>query len=243
MIWYDFVSGSAALRAAVALSLGVVVLAAHAARPMVTDDARIVDAKSCQVESWIKKNRDSTEYWAVPACNFTGNLELSVGGARVSDAEGTRTSDVVFQGKTLLKPLEPNGWGIGLAFGNMRHLTSSDDSHLIGDLYAYVPVSFSFKDDRVVFHTNVGWLHEKEDKRHRLTWGVGSEAQLAERTWLIAETFGQNQGKPFFQIGVRYWLVPDRVQIDTTYGNRFGNSSEERWFSIGLRLLSVPFLP
>jgi len=37
--------------------------------------------------------------------------------------------------------------------------------------------------------------------------------------------------------------VPDHVQIDTTYGNRFGSGSEERWISIGLRLLSVPFLP
>ncbi len=45
---------------------------AHAARPMYTDDARIVDPKSCQVESWIRFNRDSTEYWALPACNPLG---------------------------------------------------------------------------------------------------------------------------------------------------------------------------
>lgn len=40
---------------------------------MITDDARTVDAKACQVETWVKFNRDSTEYWALPACNFTGN--------------------------------------------------------------------------------------------------------------------------------------------------------------------------
>ncbi|MCX7627950.1 MAG: hypothetical protein N2Z69_05995, partial [Methylophilaceae bacterium] len=28
----------------------------YAARPMITDDARIVDAKACQLESWVKKN-------------------------------------------------------------------------------------------------------------------------------------------------------------------------------------------
>jgi len=37
--------------------------------------------------------------------------------------------------------------------------------------------------------------------------------------------------------------VPNRVQLDATYGNRNGGETGERWFSIGLRLLSVPFLP
>jgi len=36
--------------------------------------------------------------------------------------------------------------------------------------------------------------------------------------------------------------VPDLAQLDATYGNRNGGESGERWFSIGLRLLSEPFL-
>lgn len=111
------------------------------------------------------------------------------------------------------------------------------------DWYAYVPASFSFRDDAVVVHTNLGWLREGEIRRDRLTWGLGTEARFAERTWLIAETFGQNQGKPFYQLGLRHWLVPARVQLDATYGNRTGGGSNERWFSIGLRLLSPSFLP
>jgi hypothetical protein len=223
-----------------ALALCSLAPAVYAARPMITDDARIVDAKACQLESWAKKNRDSTEYWALPACNFTGNLELTVGGARTHDDTGTHITDRVFQGKTLFKPLEPNGWGFGLAMGTARHPQADGGGR---DWYAFVPASFSFNDDRFVLHNNLGWLREQETKRHRLTWGVGSETQLTGRTWLIAETFGQNQGKPFYQLGLRHWIVPDRVQIDTTYGNRAGSGSPERWFSIGLRLLSVPFLP
>jgi len=216
---------------------------AHAARPMITDDARVVDAKSCQVESWVQKNRGSTEYWALPACNFTGNLELTFGGARTRDSTGVRTTDVVFQGKTLFKTLEPNGWGVGLTFGNIRHPDAPSARGTVGDLYAYVPASFSFQDDRFVLHTNLGWLHEKEAGRQRMTWSAGSETQLNERIGLIAETFGQNRGKPSYQAGFRFWLVPDRAQIDTTYGNRYGSSTRGRWFSVGLRLLSPAFLP
>jgi hypothetical protein len=105
-------------------------------------------------------------------------------------------------------------------------------------------MSFSFRDDRLALHTNLGWLREKENKRHRMTWGVGSEMQLmTQRTLLIAEIFGQNQGKPFYQVGLRHWLVPNYIQIDTTYGNRINTDNRESWFSIGLRLLSPAFLP
>lgn len=219
--------------------LGAALLATsstHAARPLITDDARIVDAKACQLESWVKKNPRSTEFWALPACNFTGNLELALGGAYTRETGNTQNTDIVLQGKTLFKALDTNGWGIGLAAGTIRH----PQTHT-RDWYAYVPTSFSFRDDAVVVHTNVGWLREGEARRNRLTWGLGTEAQLAERTWLIAETFRQDQGKPFHQLGLRHWLVPNRIQFDATYGNR--NGGGERWLSIGLRLLSVPFLP
>lgn len=216
---------------------------AHAARPMITDDARLVDAKSCQVESWARRNRESTEFWALPSCNVTGNLELTIGGAVGRDAGGTRTTDLVLQGKTLLRPLTPNGWGVGLVLGNVRHPAINTDRNLIGDLYGYVPASFSFLDDRFVLHTNVGLLHDRQARRDRITWGIGSETQLTPGTWLIAETFGQNTGRPFLQVGVRHWIVPNHVQVDATVGNRFGSDTRERWLSIGLRLLSPAFLP
>ncbi|WP_197685181.1 hypothetical protein [Herminiimonas arsenitoxidans] len=228
------------LSVVLSLLLWALATSAHAARPMITDDARIVDDKSCQLESWVKMNRGSTEYWAMPACNFSGNLEVTMGGSRThDDAAGTFTSDQILQGKTLLKPLETNGWGAALTVGIDRHPQSGNGS----DVYANVPLSFSFNDDKFVLHTNTGWLREQESKRDRLTWGLGSETQLTERTWLIAETFGQNQGKPSYQMGLRHWIVPNRIQIDTTYGNQFGSSTSQRWFSIGLRLLSLPFLP
>lgn len=207
---------------------------------MITDDARIVDAKACQLESWVKDNRDSTEYWTLPACNFTGNLELTLGGARTDEDGRTRTTDVVLQGKTLFKPMDSNGWSIGLAAGTVRH-SQADTSPR--DWYAYVPASFSFRNGSIVVHTNLGWLRDGETRRDRLTAGLGTEARLTDRTWLIAETFGQSQGKPFHQLGLRYWLVADRVQLDATYGARNGTGSGERWISIGLRILSVPFLP
>ena len=122
----------AALIAALLLNPAV----AYPARPMITDDARTVDAYACQVESWVRTNQGSREYWALPACNFTGNLELTLGGSRTSDATGSETSDIILQGKTLLKPLETNGYGVALAVGYAAH-PAAQDHRLLGDPYFY----------------------------------------------------------------------------------------------------------
>lgn len=205
---------------------------------MITDDARIVDAKACQVESWVRKNQDSTEYWALPSCNFSGNLELTAGGARTSDDAGTSTTAAVLQAKTLFRPLSTNDWGIGVAAGTIRRPNLSGER----EWYAYIPASLSLKDDRVVLHANLGWVREQNTAQHKMTWGLSSELQMSARSWLVLESFGQNQGKPYYHAGVRFWVVPNHAQIDATVGNRVGSGSSDRWVSIGLRLLSLPFL-
>ena len=60
------------------------------------------------------------------------------------------------QGKTLLKPLETNGYDIGFAAGDAKQpgLEASGSPNF------YIPVSFSFTDDRVIIHTNIGDLRE-----------------------------------------------------------------------------------
>ena len=220
------------------LFIALLVPAAHAARPMITDDARITDPGACQLETWAHLLRTEKDFWALPACNFSGNFEFTAGGA-LARHDGTRTSGAfLVQGKTLFRPLTTNDFGIGLAAGYATH-TGSGQS---GAPYFYIPASLSLADDRVVLHLNIGALRERDLHASRATWGVGSELQATERLFVIAETYGQHAdkgaGSPFVQLGLRYWVVPGHVQIDTTWGSRVGELQAERWFSIGLRLLS-----
>ncbi len=215
---------------------------AMAARPLITDDARIVDPKACQVESWMQFQRSGNEFWALPGCNPTGNLELTLGGSAQRVNGNTDFTNVQFQAKTLLKPLEPNGYGIALS-GGLVHHPNAEERKLFGNVYVNVPVSISMFDDRFVTHLNIGANRDTENRQSRLTWGIGTETQLHPRVYLVAETFGQNKGNPSFQTGFRFWLVKDRLQLDTTYGNVFGGGTGARFFTIGLRFLSAPFLP
>lgn len=207
---------------------------AHAARPMTTDDARLTDAQACQVETWLHLHGSDKEWWALPACNPGGNLEITAGGAFAYGKGEMQSGAQVLQMKTLFRPLSTNDWGIGLAAG---YTTQPGNGHS-GSPYFYVPTSFSLADDRIVIHTNLGYTRERENNQNRLTWGLGTELQASERLYVIAETYGQDKGNAFFQTGLRYWIVPNRVQIDTTYGSQFSHLREERWISIGLRLIS-----
>ena len=207
---------------------------AQAARPMITDDARLTDAGACQVETWVHIHQEQREFWALPACNPGGNFEMTFGGA-LAYADGRKESGAMLvQAKTLFKPLETNGWGIGLAAG----YATQPGSEQSGSPYFYIPLSFSLADDQLVIHTNLGNLRERETQKNRLTWGIGGELQTTERLYVIAESYGQDKGNAFFQTGLRYWVMPGHVQIDTTYGSQFGHSHEERWISIGLRLIT-----
>jgi hypothetical protein len=153
----------------IAFAMGATTLPVHAARPMVTDDARIVDAKTCQVESWVRRNDSSTEFWALLACDPTGNLEITFGGALTRDGGLTQTTDVVLQGKTIFRPLETNGWGVGLAVGPIRH-SDLDSGRRLDEWYAYIPLTFSLKDDQAFIHINLGVNRDREEDICRLRW-------------------------------------------------------------------------
>lgn len=223
------------------LAFATALPSAQAARPLVTDDARIVDPKSCQLESWLRFNRDGTERWALPGCNFTGNFELTFGGSVQPVGDSTAVTDIQLQGKTVLRPVQPNDYGIALAFGvieqpKAEHRTSP------GTVYAYLPVTASLRDDRLLLHTNIGVTRDRTEGQTRMTWGIAGENVLTDRVALIAEMFGENKGSPWYQLGLRVWIVPQRVQLDATYGSRFGEQGAARFVSVGLRLLSPAFL-
>jgi len=222
--------------AIVALFAFLAASGAHAARPMVTDDARITDPQACQLETWMQFRKNAHDFWALPACNPGGNFELTMGGA-LAHADGSAQSGaVVIQGKTLFKNVETNSWGLGLAGGYATQPGKGQS----GGLYFYLPGSLSLADDRIVLHANLGAIRLRATQETRMSWGLGSEIAATESTYVIAEAFGLDTGRPSLQAGLRYWVIPGRMQIDTTVGSNLDDFQGNRWLSIGLRLITLP---
>ncbi len=232
------------------LLLALLAADARAARPFVTDDARLTNANSCQLESWTRSYSDSQEFWALPACNFGGNFEITAGGGAAHNISGTGnwTTDYVFQAKTLLKPLDTNGWGIGLAAGNIHHPQINPGPNLLGNYYAYVPMSLSLRDDLFIIHANLGWLRDKGSGRDQATWGLGTEININQRWTWIAESFGSwgdqdRSGQAYWQAGLRYGVIPGFLQVDATYGRPINPQPDSSsWLSIGIRVTPTDLL-
>ena len=213
----------------------------RAARPFVTDDARLTNAGACQLESWTRVYSDSRELWALPACNPSGNLEVTLGAGLARTNGQAQTDDYVLQFKTLFQSLTTNGWGMGLAAGTVTHTNPQPGPNGLGNQYIYVPLSRSLDDDRWIIHHNIGMIRDRASGLYSATYGLGGEAQINARLLGIAEVYGDSRGNSFGQVGFRYAIIPDLFQVDTTLGNGLGGPNKRPWISIGLRYTPTSF--
>lgn len=208
------------------------------ARPFVTDDARLVEAGGCQIEAFVKRQREprERELWFLPACNPRGPLELTLGGIRVDGDSPGDSRTLVMQGKALLKRLEANGSGFALTLGAARRRPLQGAAGT--SLYLNGIASVSFLDDRVVVHANLGAVRDREINLSRATWGLGAEVRLVgPRLYGIVEQYGQSLEKPVLHTGLRFWIVPERLQLDASIGHSRASPPERRFQTIGLRIL------
>lgn len=210
-------------------------IGAYAARPMVTDDARLTKSGSCQLESWAKTYSGGNEFWALPACNPTGNFEVTLGYALSKADNQSSAGDFIVQAKTIFKELSTNGWGVGFAIGTAQHESELHPGpNGIGSSYLYFPISHSFFDDKLITHLNLGYIHYKNATQDSMTWGYGGEYKLKDNLLYVLEAFGDHRSSPYIQTGLRYSVIPDIFQIDTTIGRHLNPEAGE-WLSVGIR--------
>jgi hypothetical protein len=216
---------------------GWIMGSAYAARPFMTDDARLTTEGSCQLESWTRRYQGRFENWALPACNPTGKFEITAGGGYFSmpSLSDNHTTDYMLQVKSLFRPLTANDYGWGLAVGTINHPAFVNDPNNAGSTYAYVPLTISRMDDKLGVHSNLGITNDYSSKNSLATYGLGAEYWITPVVMVMAETFGDHRQRPFFQAGMRYSIIPGLFQVDVTYGVQPGHSEANSWISFGLR--------
>jgi hypothetical protein len=216
---------------------------ARAARPLVTDDAFLVERGACQLETWGQLGPAGDQFWALPACNLVADLEITAGFAILPPEPDAAPNEPAFvaQVKTVLLPMEERGYGFGLAFGTSVNGSVADAEELLGTVYGYIPASLLLADDRLEIDANLGFRYESEDAEVRATWGLAGQIDLFGPVSAVAELYGSSREHPFAQAGLRFSLVPDRLQLDTTYGLQIGGPSDEQYMTVGLRFTPPPF--
>jgi len=213
---------------------------------MNVDDAQILNADTCQLESVLKFDHNGTERGLSPACGLTDNLEVSLGHAWRHDAAGMYMSANQLQAKTVFGDM--SGATLGLLAGVERQVESLEEEGADGarqaswNYYSKLLTSFSFKNDAVLVNANLGFHHVRQEGSTRLTWGLGNETRWTDRLSVISEVYGENKGKPSYHAGILVALVPARVELDLAYGNTFGGQAQGQYVIFGLRLIAAELL-
>ncbi len=195
---------------------------AHAARPFITDDATIVD--HCQVESWWQRDSSEQSLWVLPACNFAG-VEWSLGGAKTGRNEPNLYA---LSAKTELKQLEPNHYGLTVEVGH----EFSPGHTLNNATHINLALTKGWLDDQLHLHVNMGRLFQQQ-AHDNWTTGIAAQWQLVSSQWIFAELFREAAGRPNYQLGYFVEVLPERLQLDVSYGNKLHEKGRESFISAG----------
>jgi hypothetical protein len=223
------------------LLLFAAAFSARAAQPLATDDAAVVTPKTCQLEVWNRSVHGGYTFWAQPACNFTGNLELSIGGTRVQPDAGEPSSIFALQAKTVLAAIDDEALSFGMLAGAGRETGAPHGRSAFQSYYAKALVSWYPRDD-LEFDINLGAANNYGTGTFALA-GAAVQYAIACNVQLLAEAFRDEPRGAKYQVGARYIFVPDRFEAYASYGNRLDGSTDVWSAIIGIRLQTDAFLP
>lgn len=239
---------------------------AHAIRPFVTDDARVVGHKLAQLETWVLLDRSVFEHNVLAAAGPTDWLEVTAGltHGRVHGGaqRGYSFTGPILQSKALLRPALDQGWpGFAVAAGVLPPVGHGAFVPPGWSGFAYAAATESLFQERLLLHANLG-LALGEDRsaptpnavagpklRTLVTGGFGLQARVIAGLHGICEVYygdpyDPRTSFPALQAGARY-LFSESVQVDGTFGSTLtkvddagGHAQTEQWGTLGLRLVT-----
>lgn len=209
--------------------------AAQAGRPLITEDAGVLDARDCELELVGSRERAGGD---VPTVRGAGaqlgcgvglstQVALFAGRAR---ADGERADALALVGKTALRALTETQGGVVIAWSVGGERSGGSFRHETTELKAV----FTQPVDQWLLHANLGWTRSESARQNGTLWSVA-----AERTGLgpfdaMAEVFGDDRDEPWLNAGLRWTAIADRLFVDASYGVQM-NSARARLATIGLK--------
>jgi hypothetical protein len=214
--------------------------AAHAGRPLQTEDADVLERGACEVEAFTA--RLST----VPAVSRTRELQLGCGlglstqlalATGVESEPGERMRILALSGKTSLLQF-PAAAGDSPALTLAYRLDWSKNTgqtwrHASSEVKLVYSAPLS---DEFTLHANVGSERDQQARRSSTSWGLAVEHGGCGPVSLMAEVFGDDREASWWNAGLRWAVLQDRWFADISYGRQMA-SGTPRLVTIGFKLV------
>ena len=133
----------------------------------------------------------------------------------------------------------PNGWsGERWAFGNVSALVFDFDGRLT-QIYSYIPISRLLFNYNSFIHLNLGVEanHYGNSWEYDFTLGFRTDLSITRRMILLSEVYSISLDDLGFQAGLRFVLIPGKMESDITYGQGFDGNVKYPGCNIGISFL------
>lgn len=209
---------------------------AMAGRPLVTEDAGVLEARDCEWESaavWISRRGQPriSEQATQLGCGIGLDTQIALAAGR-SRSDGAAARSLSLVGKTGLSRGGEQGIALTLAWGvagsqaagaRLRHELS------FLNLAASQPLPQGFTG-----HANLGLSHSPSERSSRANWNLALEwAQRPGLEWM-GEVYGVEHDKPWLGLGWR-WSPGQDWSLNASWATQHP-SARTRLFSLGFKL-------
>jgi hypothetical protein len=207
---------------AAALLACATTLLCQAGRPLQTEDAGILEAKTCEVEGVTARTRvasaSSVRDNALQlGCGVGINSQVALAASHSSDGTD-RERGLRLGGKTQVWSAGGDdgaaltlAWGVSgarAAAGGWK--TASVDARAV----VSVPAG------PLTWHLNLGHERDTQVRSSSTVWGVALEHEGFGALAPMAELFGNDREAPWWNLGLRYTIAKDQAYLDMSYGRQ-----------------------
>jgi hypothetical protein len=209
-------------------------LPALAGRPFATEDAAVLEPRSCELEAFVAREtaRGADRVSGISAlvgCGIGVQTQLGLGIGQ-DKAGGQKTSAVEMVGKTALVQPQDGRVGVTLAYGIAASkepgASLRRDSSALGAV-ATVP----WQD--AMLHANLGWSRSHSNGIDSTTWALAYERPWGRGVDVGAEAFGDDRSAGWLGLAVR-WTVIEGLSFDASFAIQ-ADSARAKLLTIGAK--------
>jgi hypothetical protein len=210
--------------------------AAHAGRPLATEDADVLERGECEAEGFVARQTATgtaaVEGLALQAgCGFGWNSQAALGVARERSA-GASTSAWGLSGKTAIVERAEGATGITLAWGlGAQREPGGSMKHESSFLALVATREWA---GGWLTHANLGWTRSESASANTTTWNLAVEKPVGHGVDLMAEFYGDDREKPWLGTGVR-WSVTERFSVNASWSVQNASPRPKLW-TLGFKL-------
>jgi len=213
---------------------------AHAGRPLQTEDAGILEPTSCEIEGVAARERGggltAREASLRFGCGVGLATQLALAGGRAS-VDGSHTNLFELAGKSRLwtgaapKGVEPPGL-------TLAYVLAATKTRPEGWKHGSTELSLVYTRELggdVTLHSNLGHARDERAKQRSTTWAFALEHASIGGLAPMAEVYGDDRDAAWWNLGLRWTVVPEKVFVDGSWGRQMTGDHPSR-VTLGFKL-------